>query len=262
MMLNYQKQKLCFMLVLLACNAQAQTDTGSIQLGYGRSLLSNNNANWNDFFARGYLNLSKEVGVLNWEVSQQKHFGESGQTVSASLSHDFSPLWYGSLGLGVGSGGSFLAKYRLDGALYRKWLERNQLITGIQLTQSKSRDNVHDDQSCQVSASYYFDNPFVAELGFKRNISDPGSVGTNRSYLAGTYGTNKQYYLTLRYDTGREGYLPVGANVAATNFKSSVTTLTLRQWISAKWAFELQAERYNNPFYRRRGLSASVVYDF
>lgn len=249
-------------MALLACAAQAQTDQGSVQVGYGRAQLTGNNANWRDLFARGHVDLSEKIGVLNWEAARQKHFGETGQLVSASLTHDFSPLWYGSLGLGLGSGASFLNKQRLDAALYRKWLERGQWVTGLQLMRSRSNDNVHDDQSWQVSSAYYFEAPFVAELGFKRNDSDPGSVMTNRTYLAGTYGTNKNYYLTLRYDTGREGYLPQGANVSATNFKSHVTTITWRQWLSARWGFELQAERYNNPFYRRSGVMASVVYDF
>lgn len=246
----------------LASFAYGQEDTGSVQLGYSQSRLSDNFPGWRDAFARGNVNLGKKIGVLNWEASQQKHFDETGQAVSASLTHDFSEDWYAMVGAGLGTGASFLTKRRIDLALNRKWLAQRQLVTGVQFTASKASDGVHDDRSWQVSSSYYFAAPFVGELGFKRNTSNPGSVSTNRYYVAGTYGESKKHYLSARYDTGREGYLPQGANVPAANFKSNVTTLTWRQWLSRSWGFELQAERYHNPFYRRNGVSASVFYDF
>jgi YaiO family outer membrane protein len=240
----------------------AQTPKGSVQLGYGHASLSHNNPNWRDVIARGNFNLSEKVGVFNWEASQQRHFGESGQVVSAALTHDFSPDWYGSLGVGLGSGARFLTKRRFDAALYRKWLPQRQWVTGLQFMASKSGDALHDDRAWQLSSSYYFESPLVAELGFRRNTSDPGKVSTNRYYLAATYGENKKYYLSGRYDTGREGYLPQGLNVSATNFRSHVTTLTGRQWLSEMWGYELQFEQYSNPFYRRKGWVASVFYEF
>jgi YaiO family outer membrane protein len=247
---------------LLAAYAYAQEDTGSVQLGYSQSHLSNNLPGWRDAFVRGNVSLAENIGVLNWDVSQQKHFDESGQALSLSLTHNFNADWYALIGAGVGSGASFLNKQRVDLALYRKWLAQRQLVTGVQLTASKAGDGVHDDRSWQLSSSYYFSVPLVAELGFKRNTSNPGSVSTNRYYLAATYGENKKCYLSARYDAGREGYLPQGANLLATNFKSHVTTLTWRQWLSPKWGYELQAERYNNPFYNRNGVSVSVFRDF
>jgi YaiO family outer membrane protein len=240
----------------------AQALTGSVQLSYGRAKLSDNSPNWRDVSLRGNVNLGEKTGVLNWEASQQKHFGESGQVASAALTHDFNPDWYGTVGVGLGSGARFLSKRRYDVALYRKWLAQRQWVTGLQFTASKSGDAVHDDRAWQLSSSYYFEFPLVAELGFKRNTSDPGKVSTNRYYVAATYGENKKYYLSGRYDNGREGYLPQGANVSAANFKSHVTTLTGRQWLSAQWGYELQFEHYSNPFYRRRGWVVSVFRDF
>jgi YaiO family outer membrane protein len=248
--------------IVLAGIAHAQADTGSVQFGYSQSHLSNNYPGWRDAFVRGNVSLGENIGVLNWDASQQKHFNESGQALSVSLTHNFNADWYGLVGAGVGSGASFLTKQRVDVGLYRKWLAQRQLVTGVQLMASKARDGVHDDRSWQLSSSYYFSVPLVAEIGFKRNTSNPGSVSTNRQYLAATYGENKKYYLSARYDAGREGYLPQGANLSATNFRSQVTTLTWRQWLSPKWGYELQAERYNNPFYNRSGGTVSVFRDF
>jgi len=235
---------------------------GSVQLGYGYSELTDNNAAWNDVFARGNVGLGDSVGVLNWEVSKQRHFGESGQAISASLTRDLGPNWYGSIGLGLGSGADFLTKRRVDVAVYRKWLPQRNLITGLQFTGSRSGDGVYSDKAWQASSSYYFASPLVAEVGVKRTTSNPGDVNTMRYYVAGTYGVNKQYSLSARYDTGREGYMPQGFSSPAVNFKSNVATVSWRQWLSPRWGYELQAERYHNPSYNRKGVTASVFYDF
>jgi YaiO family outer membrane protein len=242
--------------------AEPPPERGSIQLGVSRSNLTGGNEDWNDVFARGNLNLGEQVGVLNWEASQQKHFNETGQTASLSLTRDFGPDWYGMVGAGAGRSASFLPVHRFDVAVYRKWLQDRQLVTGLQYTQSKSGDRLYRDRAWQLSASYYFSFPLTAELGARSNTSNPGSIRANRYYAAATYGENKKYYASLRYDAGREGYLPQGSNVSAVDFKSDVVTLTWRQWLTRQWGYELSAEQYHNPFYDRRGLSASMFYDF
>jgi YaiO family outer membrane protein len=251
---------------LVATNSHGQTtdspQVGSVQLGIGRANLSGNYAPWRDAFARGYVKLGDEQGVVNWEVSKQKHFGESGQALSLSLTRDLSSSMYGSVGFGVGSGAGFLPKDRVDIALYKKWLERKQWVTGLQFTASRSGDDRYRDRAWQLSSSYYFVVPLVAQMGITHNTSKPGDVGTHRAYLAATYGENKKYYLTARFDTGHEGYLPQGANVVATDFKSDVASLTWRQWWSSQLGYELQFERYVNPFYARNAMAVSWFYDF
>ncbi|MGA8514708.1 MAG: YaiO family outer membrane beta-barrel protein [Burkholderiaceae bacterium] len=250
----------------VATHSHGQTpekpQVGSVQLGFGHAGLSGNYPAWRDAFVRGNVRLGEEQGVVNWEVSKQKHFGESGQALSLSLTRDLSSSMYGSVGFGVGSGAGFLPKNRVDIALYRKWLERKQWVTGLQYTASRSGDEKYRDRAWQISSSYYFFAPLVAQIGVTHNTSMPGNVGTYRAYLTATYGENKKYYLTARFDTGHEGYLPQGANVAATDFKSNVAALTWRQWWSSQMGHELQLERYANPFYDRNAIAVSWFYDF
>jgi YaiO family outer membrane protein len=234
----------------------------TVQLGFGHARLSDNFPNWNDGFARGNVNLGNASGVVNWEASRQSHFGETGTAVALSLTRELNLDWYGSVGVSGGSGASFLPKHRVDIAVYRKWLESRQWVTGLQFTASRSGDGLYKDQAWQLSSSYYFNFPLVGEVGFKRNISNPGNVSTDRFYVAATYGKHKESFASVRYDTGREGYLPQIAGVSATNFKSRVTTLTWRQWLSTAWGYELQAEHYKNPFYVREAGVVSVFSDF
>jgi YaiO family outer membrane protein len=263
---RFLASSICLIIYALSGQAHAQATPdaypGSVQLGLSQSRISNHSPDWRDVSVRGNVSLSKEIGVLHWEASEQKHFGETGSALSLSLSHELNPDWYGSVGMGAGSKASFLPKHRVDAALYRKWLDKRQWVTGVQLMASKSGDSLYRDQSWQLSSSYYFEIPLVAELGFKRNTSNPGNVKTQRYYVAATYGENKKYYLSARYDTGHEGYLPQGANVSASNFKSHIATLSWRQWLSPQWGYELVNEQYNNPFYDRNGWTASLFYDF
>ncbi len=235
---------------------------GSIQLGVSQSRLTDNNGAWHDVSVKGNVNLGDEVGVLNWEASQQRHFGETGQALSISLTHDLSPRWYTTVGIGSGASANFLTKRRVDIAVYRKWLEQSQWVTGVQYTRSTSGDGQYRDQAWQLSSSYYFDFPLVAEAGLKRTTSNPGSVSTMRYYAAASYGENKKYYLSARYDTGREGYLPLAVAGGPVNFHSNVTTVNWRQWFKPNTGYELQAEYYKNPFYSRTGLGAAIFHDF
>jgi YaiO family outer membrane protein len=235
---------------------------GSMQLGISQARLSDNYPAWHDSFARGNVNLGSSIGVLNWEASKQSHFGETGHTLSLSMTHDLNEDWYGTLGIGRGANASFLSKHRIDIAIYRKWLEDRRLITGLQFTGSKSGDGNYRDQAWQISSSYYFAIPLVAEVGVKRTISKPGNISTSRYYGAVTYGEDKKYFLSARYDTGYEGYMPQGNFNSAVNFKSTVASVTWRQWQSPVWGYELQAERYKNPSYRRDSLSTSLFYDY
>ncbi len=235
---------------------------GSVQLGYGHARLSDDSPNWNDAFVRGNVNLGNASGVVNWEASRQSHFGEKGTALALSITREVNIDWYASVGVSGGSGASFLPKHRFDVALYRKWLESRQWVTGLQFTSSRSGDGVFRDHAWQLSSTYYFGFPLVGELGFKRNTSNPGSVSTDRFYVAATYGKDKDSFASVRYDTGREGYLPQIAGVSATNFRSRVTTVTWRQWLSPTWGYELAAEHYKNPFYAREAAVVSVFVDF
>jgi YaiO family outer membrane protein len=235
---------------------------GSIQVGTNQARLSDNNSPWNDVFVRGNVNLGSAIGILNWDASNQKHFNETGQAFSFSLTHQLNADWYGFVGAGVATGANFLPKRRIDLAINRKWLEQRQLVTGLQFTGTTSGDGNYRDQAWQLSSTYYFTSGLVSEIGLKRTTSNPGDVNTLRYFGAATYGVNKKYYLSARYDTGREGYQPQGSLGTAFNFKSSVATVTWRQWVSPKWGYEVQAEHYKNTSYRRNGLAASIFRDF
>lgn len=237
---------------------------GRVDIGAGFSSLTGGNSNWNDEFVRGNVGL-KPGTVLNWELSSQRHFDQRGTVGALSLTQTLSPWWYMSVGASSGSA-DFQNKYRGDIAIYRKWTESQQWVTGLALMKSASRDGIHRDTGITASVAYYSANDWVGEGGVVYNKSNPGSVEGYRGFAALTMGREKQHYFTARIDHGKEGYLPTGAiaNGAGdqVGFQSTELSLQWRQWLGKDWGYLVGGQFYRNPYYNRKGLSAAVFFDF
>lgn len=237
---------------------------GQVDIGAGFSSLTGGNSNWNDEFVRGNVGL-KPGTTLNWELSSQRHFDQRGTVGALSLTQTLSPWWYMSVGASSGSA-DFQNKYRGDIAIYRKWTESQQWVTGLALMKSASRDSIHRDTGITASLAYYSANDWVGEGGVVYNKSNPGSVEGYRGFAALTMGREKQHYFTARIDHGKEGYLPSGAiaNGAGdqVGFQSTELSLQWRQWLGKDWGYLVGGQFYRNPYYNRKGLSAAVFFDF
>ena len=237
---------------------------GRVDIGAGFSSLTGGNSTWNDEFVRGHVGL-KPGTTLNWELSSQRHFDQRGTVGALSLTQTLSPWWYMSVGASSGSA-DFQNKYRGDIAIYRKWTESQQWVTGLALMKSASRDSIHRDTGITASVAYYSANDWVGEGGVVYNKSNPGSVEGYRGFAALTMGREKQHYFTARIDHGKEGYLPSGAiaNGAGdqVGFQSTELSLQWRQWLGKDWGYLVGGQFYRNPYYNRKGLSAAVFFDF
>lgn len=234
----------------------------TIEAGGSTADLSDNSPNWRDGYFKGTHHFDGQ-GVLQWQIDSQKHYGERGTSGAVSYTRDINPDWYFSVGVSGGSA-SFMPKARADVGLYYKWLASRQLVTGITGMWSKSGDNIHSDRAVGLNASYYFsDLPLVLQGGITINQSNPGAVNTRRGFAAVTYGRDKAYYLTLRHETGREGYLPAGAHAgAAVDFSSRATSASWRHWITPRFGYVVGGEHYSNPYYKRNAVNAGVFYSF
>lgn len=237
---------------------------GRVDAGMGFSSLTGGNSNWNEQFVRGYVGLRPGT-TLNWDLSSQRHFDQRGTVGALSLTHTLTPWWYVSVGASSGSA-DFQNKYRGDIAIYRKWTESQQWVTGLALMKSASRDGIHRDTGITASVAYYSAHDWVGEGGVVYNKSNPGSVEGFRGFAALTMGREKQHYFTARIDHGKEGYLPTGAiaNGAGNQvgFQSTELSLQWRQWLGRDWGYLVGGQFYRNPYYNRKGISAAVFFDF
>ena len=234
--------------------------SGWAELGLAYADLSNFQSSWKDAYLKGHVQLTPTDGIQG-EISNQRHFDDRGTFFGASWNHVFNDDWYGSLAVGSSNGGFFLPEFRVDATLYRKWLPQRQLVTGATLGYYRAKD-VHYDNSLVLNAVYYFDGPWIAEGGVRLNESNPGNVTTARGFAAITWGRDKERYIVLRHDSGREGYQLIAAGTAVTDFSSRETTLTWREWLSPKGGINLSATHYASPNYRRSGISIGLFHDF
>lgn len=234
--------------------------TGYLESDIGYSSLTANYSDWFDQYLKGRVQLTPTDGV-NMEYTHQSHFNEEGSLGSLGYQRIFNEDWYGSISAATSSSGSFLPRYRGDVSLYRKWLSKKNLVTGVGFTYNQSR-LANYDQIVLLDIIYYFDAPWIVELGGRLVESNPGSVASERGFVAVTYGSNKSHFLTLKYDQGTEGWQAVGATQTIANFGSYEVTMLLRQWITNDYGFSLAVNHYSNPNYNRSGIIAGIFVDF
>jgi YaiO family outer membrane protein len=120
----------------------------------------------------------------------------------------------------------------------------------------------HSDRNVTLSMLYYFEAPFIAEVGARLNRSNPGSVDSRRYFGALYWGRVKDRFLSLKYEAGGEGYQLMGPQSVITDFNSNETTLTWREWVNNDYGFNVRLQHYSNPTYDRNGLELSLFLDF
>jgi YaiO family outer membrane protein len=253
------------LLVFIVTLAVAEESTsfkrsGFVELGAGYAKLTGSYQDWNDQYLVGSWQLTPTDRV-NGEISNQDHFGDQGLFIGAGYTRIFNEDWYGLLSAGTSEGGFFLPRVRVDGSIHKKWLEKKNLVTGLGFTYYDAKD-VHTDRTLLLSLLYYFDAPWIMEIGARLNRSSPGPIDSGRGFIALTYGQNKQRYITLRYDDGSEAYQSIGTDTLISDFSSREAALIWRQWITEDYGFNLLVVHYENPTYERSGVALGVFVDF
>jgi YaiO family outer membrane protein len=240
---------------------------GYIEVGGGHSALTANNPDWNDFYLRG--SISGGRNVINGELNREARFGDSGWFYGLGLTRTVAESWYAQVSAGGSAGGGFfLPRFRADALLNRKLLRSRQLIVtaGMGFDQSKT---VNHDLRGQLGAAYYFSFPVVLQGGMMWTYANPGNIVARSQYLAATEGHDKEHFVSLRYEWGREGYELVGAPSVSVpaysvlfDFPMHNVTATWRQWVGPNWGFNVSAEQHQEPAYHRVGGTFGIFLDF
>lgn len=241
---------------------------GYLEFGGAHSALTGSDPNWNDFYVRGQLSGGNNAVML--ESMRQGRFGDSGWWFSGGWNRIFNPNWYADFHVGTSVGGFFLPKLRTDAFINRKLLTQKQLILtfGGGYDRSKRIDQVTNAATrVQVGATYYFnlpktDIPLIAQGGVNWTHANPGAILARAQYLAITEGHEKEHYITVRAEIGREGYELFGNEITQFNFPIHNYSATWRQWIGLNWGFNAVFEHDGNPYYRRNGGSLGVFFEF
>lgn len=231
----------------------------SLELSTGFQNLSAGFGSWRDVTLRGAYGLPSHV--VQGEISVNRRFNKDGVFIGLSDTYTFDKDWYANVAVGFGDGAFYLPRYRVDATLYKKWLPQRNLVTSIGAGQYKAPDG-HTDNSLSLGLVYYFDAPWVAEVGLRANSSNPGSIKTQQQFLALTYGRVKENLVTVRHAWGSEGYQTISTNTQLVNFASKETSVSWRHWFAPRTGLLIGASRYTNPFYNRAGLNIGIFHDF
>ena len=239
----------------------AFTPSGFIEWGANADYVSHNYGNWLGEYLKGEVQTDPN-NRWNAQILNQREFGSTGEYGNIGNTHTFNEDWFSSVTAGIGNGGLYLPRYRIDGFINRKWLDDRQLITTFGLGIDGAMDNIHKDQSVFLGATYYFKARWIVQGGIRINDSTPGDVYSTSQFIAMTQGKDKEYFITLRFGFGHEAYQVIGAGQTLENFPSQQLSLNWRKWVGQDWGLNLIGEQYHNPNYNRTGITLGVFKDF
>jgi YaiO family outer membrane protein len=238
---------------------QTAATVGTVEAGVGAAQLTDAFGNWRSAYARGAFRLDGAT-VLLPEVVASREFGDRGTFLGLGATRTLNDDWYAFGSVGTSAGGFYLPRFRAAAALNRKLLASRQLVLNGGASYFESKDG-HRDVAVSAGGAYYFAAPWIIEGGTNWNTSHPGNVHSQSYFGAVTEGRRGEHYLILRIGGGREAYQLLAPGSAITDFRSNVLSLTWRQWLTQRSGVVIAAERYDNPYYRRTGISLGGFWD-
>src|SRR2546423_3668440 len=233
---------------------------GFLELGGGYSTLNNNLPSWRDAYLHGVMSTGKNS--FDGETTRQERYGDTGWFFGLGWTRILSDNWYTDLHFGSSTvSGFLLPKARVDGFLNRKLLARKQLIMtgGFGYDRSKT---VNSAYRAQLGGTYYFEHPFILQGGVTWTVANPGSVVARSQWAAITQGHQKEHYITLRAEIGREGYELIGRQTALFDFVVHNYSLNYRQWLGVNWGVNATLDHEGNFSFKRNGGTVGVFMDF
>ncbi len=234
---------------------------GYVEGGALYANLTSNYGIWSNQYLRGLVRIDNKNN-LGFLATHNYEFREHGDYAVIDETHMFNDEWTTRLSMGISNKSFFVPKYYIGGTVFKKPQENKAWIPYFGIHAYWWRP-VYATQSINPGVIYYFQKPWIVELGAYINRSAPGNIYSASVYAVATEGREKEHYITLRVGIGKEAYLPLGAGVpAAVGYFSAVVTATWRQWWGRDWGTNIVGENYNNPFYKRYGASVGIFKDF
>lgn len=215
-------------------------------------------------WAEGYVKGSwrqNANNVWNWEILGSERFDESGVLATAGLTHTFNEDWYGSLHMSTGSNVFFFPRFRIDAFANRKFLDEGNLVGTFGVTYEDTR-LINEERGVYLGASYYFEAPWVLEIGVRRNKSKPGPEYSTRYKVAVTYGQAFNRLIIAEANRGNEAYQYVSETISRVDIDSSVYSVTWREWLARDWGINIADEYYTSETYDRKGVTLGVFKHF
>jgi YaiO family outer membrane protein len=238
---------------------QPAATVGTVEAGVGAAEVTRGFGNWRSAFARAAFRVDDATVVFPELVTSQQ-FRDRGTFFGLGATRTLSDDWFAFGSVGTSAGGFYLPRFRAAATLNRKLLASRQLVVNAGASYYESKDS-HRDVAVMAGGAYYFAAPWILEGGTSWNSSHPGNVRSHSYFGAITQGRAGEHYVILRTGAGREAYQILAPGSVVSDFRSNVASLTWRQWLTRRGGFVIAGERYDNPHYRRTGLSLGGFWD-
>ncbi len=236
------------------------TGPAFLEAGGGYSNLTDNFTPWKDAYIRGMISGGRNT--LSGEAVRESRYSDTGWFFGATWTRTLGENWYSELHFGSSTvSGFFLPRIRTGGTINRKLLAHRQLVLTGGFGYDKSK-TVNDAFRTSAGATYYFEHPFMLEGGVTWTLARPGSVLARTQYAAITQGHEKEHYISLRAEIGREGYELVGPQTSLFNFVIHDYSANWRQWIGPNWGVNVAYEHESNIAFRRNGGTLGLFFEF
>lgn len=192
-----------------------------------------------------------EGGSLRAELSHQEAYGETGQVLALGISRDLGPDWLVTADAQASDASRFLARWRLEGGVGRKWLADRSLVTLASVARSAARDG-HRDQVLSVAAQWYARPGWVLQAGWRQTRSEPGPVSARRAFMAMDLSSGP-HSLVLQHEWGREAWVLIDPSATAA---AQVKTDLFSRWTRWQYAYAVTPDwqlTAGQSWYRRDG---------
>lgn len=237
------------------------TGANYYEAGLGYHTLTTDFSDWHEGYAKGSWQ-QNENNIWDWEVLGSERFDESGIFLTGGLTHIFNDDWYGSLHLSASNEVFIFPKYTVNAFINKKFLDDKKLVGTLGLMYSDTR-LINQDSGLYLGATYYFSTPWVLQGGIWFNRSTPGPEDSTRYKIAVTQGQIFDYFITAAVDWGNEAYQYSSPPfISEVNVRSTLYSLTWREWIKTDWGINVVAEHYNSETYDRTGVMFGVFKHF
>lgn len=234
--------------------------TSYIEAGAFYHKLTDGFGHWRGLYAKGSTQTDAK-NIWHAELQAASQFSDEGLLGTIGNTHFWNEDWYTIVTVGGGASDFYLPRFRIDGFVYKKWLEDKRLITYVGTGYSKAQE-IFNDKHITVGGIYYWGGPWITEAGVRFNLSDPGSVSSRSHYAALTHHVDKDHTLTLRGAFGNESYQIIGGGSQIVDFDSHEAYLYYKNWLGDDWGYTSQIDGYDNPFYSRYGLRVGYFKEF
>ena len=185
------------------------------------------------------------------ELVRQNRFNLTGEFASLQVTSPLNDQQFVSAAIGAGTSRLF-ALWNTAVVLNQRWGLSNEQVTGIGLAYASLRDS-RSETSLLAQHAWYVNDQVVVQAGVRAGRASPGSVASNRRFVALTLGNVNQSHLVINAAKSHEAYQLV-QDTTLMQFVSEEAGATFFQPISTDQRVSITADRYKNPFYTRNRL--------